>query len=124
MWSQKRGELFYASGGLIVQEKILNSAQKFIHTDEIDGSIMTLALSADETKLAFSVWNGPERGPKLILVDLVNENSLKEISVKTDKNIHLLDFSDDNRWLVSVSGEGFLRVKSYCLNVNPQAVGI
>ena len=105
VWAQKRGELFYASGGLIVQEKILNSKQRFIHTDKIDGNIMTLALSADETKLAFSVWNGSEKGPNLVLVDLQNDNQLTHIPVKTESNIYLLDFSDDNRWLVSVSGE-------------------
>ena len=103
IWAQKRGELIYSSGGFLVQETILNSCQKFITSDPTNCNIVVMSLSADESRLAYSQLT--PTGCSLQIVNLNDSNTSKAVTHQHTGPIHCVDWSRDNRWILSISGD-------------------
>ena len=104
IWADKRGELIYSSGGLVVQENILTSKQKIISNRQDFCPVDTMALSFDQSRLVFSQLQ-PSFSSLLNFVDFQLENEVQTLAHQHEKRVHCLDISKDNRWIVSISGD-------------------
>ena len=105
IWAQKRGELIYASGGFLIQETILNSRQKCISSDSGNCNIIVISLSSDDSRLAYSQLTSTS-----CRVEIINLEDSSSIPVfhQHSNPIHSIDWSKDNRWIVTARVGKFL----------------